>query len=413
MTFLVTTIDSVGARSSFRRDAADAASLREELKAAGHVVVSLAQADPPSGSARNPQYKFHTSTIPQFHNFLISRLSVEMGLRQISAMLRSGVTLLLALETVAEQAAGKFSRRMWQAVGAKIQKGESLSDAMAHTSPAFDDVAIRLAEVGEKTGELSRTLARAADQLEARRNLRAMVVNALAYPLLAVVVAIAVSAYLVVSVIPKLADFLQAGGVPLPAITQMLMDAADFIRGNAAHMAAGAFAFAVIWCALRFFDATREIQDAFLLRLPVTGRILRLSGTAVFSRSMQIMTESGVTLIDALETSAKLLANRRLRRRVNDALASVVAGRTLDEALAQAKEFMPMMRRMAAVGEVAGSLPDAFAETARFHEMLLAMAVKRFGMLIEPIMIVVTGAIVGFVYIAFFVALFAMANTGG
>jgi len=148
-----------------------------------------------------------------------------------------------------------------------------------------------------------------------------------------------------------------------------------------------------------------------LLKLPVAGRILRLSGTALFARSIQIMTESGVPLLDALSTSARLMSNRRFRRRANAAHDGVMRGQSLADSLSPAVEFMPMLVRMAAVGEVSGSLPESFGETAQFHEMMLTMAVRRFGMLIEPVMIVVTGGIVGFVYIAFFMALFAIAGT--
>lgn len=397
--FHVIAIDSGGVRRSFVREAVDAASLRTALKSEGFMPLDMTPEKNSAAPRKSSGFRF------------MSELAVEMGLRQIAAMLHSGVTLLAALETVAGQSAGKAAGRMWRHVADAIEKGGALSDAFAAHSRCFGEVAVRLAEVGEKTGELSRTLSRAADQMEARRNLRAMVVNALAYPLLAVVMAIAVSAYLVVSVIPKLAEFLRTGGVPLPEMTRMLMDVSDWLRNNGLAAGGAISALVALWLLLRQIGAAREFQDAFLLRLPVTGRILRLSGTAVFARSMQIMTEAGVTLIDALETSAKLLVNRRLRKRIDDACSAVVRGQTLDAALAPAVEFMPMMRRMAAVGEVSGSLPEAFGQTANFHEMLLSLAVKRFGMLIEPVMICITGAIVGFVYIAFFVALFAIAGT--
>jgi type IV pilus assembly protein PilC len=168
---------------------------------------------------------------------------------------------------------------------------------------------------------------------------------------------------------------------------------------------------AAVWIAVRLNEPGREIEDAFLLKVPVVGRILRLSGTALFARSMQIMAESGVPLIDTLDTCGRLMANRRFRRRVAATRDGVIQGQSLADSLKPAVEFMPMLRRMAAVGEVSGSLPESFGETARFHEMLLAIAVKRFGILIEPVMIAITGGIVGFVYIAFFMALFAIAGT--
>lgn len=407
MKFIVTAVDGNGARRRFRRDAASSSALLAALKSEGLVALSVV-ADAGDAPGREPSRK---PRISRFGHFLISRFQVEMGLRQIAAMLRSGVTLLVALETVADQAMGKTARRLWLAVAESIEKGDTLSSAFAAYSRCFGEIAVRLADVGERTGELAHTLMRAADQMEARRNLRTMVINALAYPFLAVAMAVGVSVYLVAIVIPKLAEFLTAGGVQLPAITMMLMDISAFMTRNGVEILSFIAIFAVVWWIMRIFSATRELQDALLLRLPVTGKIMRLSGTAMFSRAMQIMTESGVTLIDSLETASKLLTNSRLRRRIDQACAGVIRGKTLDDALKSAVEFMPMMRRMAAVGEVSGSLPDAFGETARFHEMLLAIAVKRFGILIEPVMICITGLIVGFVYIAFFVALFSMAGT--
>jgi type IV pilus assembly protein PilC len=190
----------------------------------------------------------------------------------------------------------------------------------------------------------------------------------------------------------------------------MLMDFSEALREHALVIVLGGAAAAAAWWALRLFPATRELQDALLLKLPVAGRILRISGTAIFARSMEIMTSSGVTLLDGLESAAGILANRRMRSRAVEMRNSVLSGMSLADSVAPAKEFMPMLRHMAAVGEVSGSLPAAFAQTARFHELILALAIKRLGMLVEPVMIVVTGAIVGFVYIAFFMALFAIAG---
>jgi type IV pilus assembly protein PilC len=247
--------------------------------------------------------------------------------------------------------------------------------------------------------------------MEARRNLKTSVVNALVYPLTAVVMAVAVSTFLVVTVIPKVAEFLQSSGTALPPVTQALMDFSAWVNDNGVTIIVSLVLVLAVWFTFRIFPFGREIEDAILMKVPITGRILRLSGTALFARSMQILTESAVPLLDALSTVARLLPNKRLAHRVKSAYESILRGSTLAESLSGAVEFTPMLRRMAAVGEVGGSLPDAFGESAHFHEMLLAIAVKRFGMLIEPVMIVVTGGIVGFVYIAFFMALFAIAST--
>ena len=402
MTYVATAIGADGKRQELVREASDEAALAAALRAGGLLVVSVARQAEPRSKRGDAE--------PPFVWRPMSALDVEMGLRQIAAMLRSGMPLLAALETVAEQSSGARARRVWNRVAASVTRGEPFAAALAASSRRFDDVTVRLADVGEKSGELELTLTRAAEQLNSRRNLRNTVANAFVYPCITVATAIAVSAYLVVAVIPKLADFLRSSGTALPALTQALVGLSEWIVANGAYVVVCVAGVTALWFSARFFSRTRELQDAMLLRVPVVGRVLRLSGTALFSRAMQIMLESGVTLTSALGTAAQLLTNRRLRRRVGAARDAVLAGRPLSKALADAPEFLPMLHRMAAVGETTGALPDTFGETARFHETILALTVKRLGILVEPVMIAVTGAIVGFVYVAFFMALFSIAG---
>ena len=387
---------------TFSREAESRAALMAVLRAEGWLVLDVKEEKEP-GSALPPPW--HPSWLKPVAGF-----DVEMGLRELSSMLRSGITLLSGLRTVAEQAPSPRAKRMWLRVADGVLGGSSFAAALSKQPRRFGEIVVRLSEVGERSGELELAVSRAADQLEARRNLRTAVLNALMYPAVAVLAAAGVSAYLVLAVIPKIAEFLESGGTELPELTRMLMDFSSWVSANGLLVAVWIACAVAAWLAVRMHERGRELEDVLLLRIPVTGRILRLSGTALFARSMQIMTESGVTLLDALSTGARLMRNRRLRRRVQSAHDGVLGGRSLAESLSAAVEFTPMMRHMAAVGEVGGSLPETFGEAARLHEMMLSLAVKRFGMLIEPVMIVVTALIVGFVYIAFFTAIIAMAG---
>ena len=402
MRFEVTAKDTAGVRRTFSRDAETREALMAQLRSEGLLVLDVHE----EIQARELPPFWHLSWLKPVTGF-----DVEMGLRQLASMLRSGVTLLKGLATVQDQAFSPRAKRTWMRVKAHVFQGGSFAEALGKQPKRFGEIVVRLAEVGEKSGELEHAVTRAADQMEARRNLRSAVINALLYPVLAVVMATGVSVYLVVAVIPKISEFLRAGGAELPALTQSLMDFSAWVNTNGLTILACLGGAVAAWCTIRLHEGGRELEDVFLLKIPITGRILRLSGTALFARALQIMLESGVPLLDALATSARLMSNRRFRRRAAAAHDGVMRGLPLAESLAPATEFMPMLGRMAAVGEVSGSLPEAFGETARFHEMLLALAVKRFGMLIEPVMIVVTGCIVGFVYIAFFMALFAIAGT--
>ena len=403
MVFNATVRGADGVRRTVSREAESRAALLGLLRSERVLVLSVEEA--PDAAALPPFW--HPAWLRRMTWF-----DVETGVRQLASMLGSGVTLLAALSTVEEQAACPRALLAWRRVRECVYGGGSFAEALDAQRRRFGEITVRLADVGERSGELEHALSRAADQMESRRNLRAAVVNALVYPLVTVALAVGVSAFLVVSVIPKLSEFLRQGGVALPAMTEMLMDVSDFVRSEGWTIALGAGGAVALWWLVRLFAVGRELEDVLLLRLPVAGRILRLSGTALFSRAMQIMVESGVTLLDALDVGERLMSNRRFRRRVHDAREGVTRGAALAESLRPAREFMPMLARMAAVGEVTGSLADSFGEVARFHEMLLALAIKRFGMLIEPVMICVTGGIVGFVYIAFFMAIFAIAGAG-
>ena len=402
MFFKVTARDATGITRTQEREAESRSALMVRLRTEHVVVLSI------------EEVRTHDGLPPFWHPAWLKPMTgfdVEMGLRQLASMLRSGVTLVKSLATVAEQSLSPRDQRTWQDVRNTIERGGTFAAALAQHPRHFSEIVIRLVEVGEKSGELERAVTRDADQMEAKRNLRMAVMNALLYPFIAVSMAIGVSTYLVIAVIPKLAEFLTAGGAELPPITQMLLDFATWVQLNGLNILIGLAAAILVWIVIRLHSIGHEIEDAFLLRIPITGRILRLAGTALFSRSMQIMTESGITLIDSLATAARLMTNRRFRRRVATSHDAILRGESLEASLRPAVEFTPMLRRMVAVGEVSGALPETFSELARFHEMLLALAIKRFGMLIEPVAICISGTIVGFVYIAFFMALFAMAGT--
>ncbi len=404
MVLTATVKDKAGVTRQIVREALSSRELAAALREEGMVVIRVVETAHGTAEAKKGRV---------FSLFgKMSSFAVEMGLRQLSSMLLGGVTLLVALRTVAEQAPSRKAKALWDDVADKIFAGGSFAHALECDMKTFGAVTVRLAEVGERSGELERAMRRAADQLESARNLRTAVVNALVYPVLTLLMTFGVSAYLVGVVIPKLGEFLGESGGELPRITRLLLDVSDWFGDYALYLALGAFAAAALWWVLRQSDSGREAQDVLLLKIPVVGKILRVAGTAIFARSVQIMTESGVTLLDALDTAAKIVSNTRLKRRARESRALITAGSSLADSLSRAKEFMPMLRHMAAVGEVSGSLPGAFGETARFHELVLSITIKRLGILIEPVMIAVTAGIVGFVYIAFFMALFAIATAG-
>ncbi len=336
-------------------------------------------------------------------------IHVEVLLEQLAVMLRSGLELVTALQTLSTQAETTALRRICRGLIEEVRGGDSLAEAMSRHR-AFPPIAVQLVRVGEATGKLDLVLDRAAAYMARSRKTLVSVLSALAYPLVVAAAAIGVSAYLVICVIPELAKFLRAMGRTLPAITQSLLDVSDGIVALGPAVVA-LFATALIGLGLVYFWPPGRLQiDRCLLRVPVLGRLLRMSGTVTFASSLSVMLRSGVTLKDSLETIAQLHRNRFLASRVELAKESVVRGTGLASPLAAPHGHTPMLSSMIAVGEQSGEMDEVLEQVAGFHESQLESSLKRFSALIEPAIIVVVGGVVGYVYLAFFVALI---GTGG
>lgn len=405
--FEATVRTSAGKRERVKRIAATQREATSSLRDEGHVILSVKELSEDGAASGSLPPPWHPSWLKPMGPF-----DIEIGFRQLASMLKSGVSILVALETVAKQAMSPRASKVWFNLYEMVSSGISLSSALSKCNGIFSAVTIELVKVGEQAGELDSSLLHASRQLESQRNLRSMVVNALTYPIFAVVMALSVSVFLVVSVIPKIGDFLQSGGASLPAITQLLLDISEWIRINGLLLIIFTVAFLAFIAALKMTSAGRLFLSTVLLRIPVVGNIQRLSGTASFARAMEMLVQSGVTLVEALDVVRPLLSNARLSLCVRDAYEAVIRGETLASVLRKPGAFTPMLGQMVAVGETSGSLPEAFGEVARFHESMLKVTIRRFSVTIEPIMIIITGLIVGFVYLAFFLALFSMASAG-
>lgn len=386
-----------GATLSRVLEAPSRAEAHRALRAEGNLVLSLEEQAPPAPAKKS------FSILPP------GALDIEFGLQQLATMLRSGLPLLAALRTTAEQSVRPATARMWNRVADRIESGGTLLSAMEATR-RFDPYTLALVRIGEQSGELDSAMTRAAAHREQVRTTRALLVNATIYPALVVLLTVAVVSLMVLKVIPQIEEFLLNANAELPWLTRLLLDVSSAVRDRAPHVLLALAAAAVAIFLVRLHPAGRRFTDGLLLRVPVTGNLLRLSATAVAARGLSILLESGVTLLDSLQTVSTLLRNRRLRQRIDDARDAVIRGLPLADALAPATEFPPMLSRMAAVGESTGTLAAALAEVARYHENRLLAAIRRFGVLIEPVLILVVGGIVGFVYTAFFMALFSLAT---
>jgi len=332
----------------------------------------------------------------------------ELLLHQLAAMLASGLELTPSLKELAEYAPKPRIRNLCNRLSHAVEEGSTFSAALLQFS-SFPPVVAKLAHVGEETGELPVTLKRAADFLEKRRQTIGSLFSALAYPVVVAIAACSVAAYLVGWAIPKLATFLHAMGRTLPSMTQSLIDLSRLVQTYGPLFTVLMISSLTALALLYLSKPGRYGIDRILLRLPLVGRLLQMAETQQLASSLALMLRSGVLLQDALDTAASLHRNHFLADRVRQQRMRIARGQGLTQSFGDAG-FAPMLRSMVGVGEKTGDLPNALEHVANFYATQVDTSIKRMARLIEPAIILFVGGMVGYVYVAFFMALL---STGG
>ena len=392
--------DSTGASRAGIVDANTRSAAASQLRARGLIVIGV---DPVTTKSESKTGIDYAGWLPP------RSVDVELSLQQLAMMVKGGMPLLTSIISLIEQAPRKSLGNIWQVVVKKIQSGDSLSKAMQEHS-CFPDFVVQLVRVGERTGELPPVLHRAVTTMRSRRRGVQEVSSALIYPLLVVCVAIGVTVYMVVYLIPRLEIYLQSLGKNMPAMTQNLVNVSGWMRQY--YSLVGIIACGLIVFGLVFYRSKegRMWADRIALRIPFIGRLFKLCETSTFARSLSVMLGSGITLIDGLGTVEKLLYNRFTAKTVSDTRTKIIQGRNFADAIDEGNAFSPMLRRMIAVGQQSGDLKGVLEEVADFHENQFQASIRRLNAILTPALTVGVGAIVGYVYIAFFVALLAAGN---
>lgn len=338
----------------------------------------------------------------------ITSEDIEHEFHQIAVMLRSGISLLDALNmTLRHCRIG--CRSTWQDLAKRIQQGSSFTDALSQHK-IFSNFTIQLIRVGEQTGHLNIVMDQASEEMKASRKLKKQIISALRYPAFTLLFAIGLVVYMLTSIIPEIKKLLLIMGKPMPPLTQALIDVSDWFVTNGLNI--GIF-FTLLSAAFILFynlPVSRWWMDRISLRLPLFGYVLRLSGTVLFARAMGLLLRSGVVIVDALETMEKLHNNKFMASKIGITRERVMQGSSLIEPLENDSGYMPLLLQMIRVGESSGTLDNILLEMTSYHDELLQQAVARLTGMIAPIMTVFVGGIVGLVYAAFLVAMFSAAG---
>lgn len=299
----------------------------------------------------------------QWFNRAISAAELALITRQMATLVEAALPIESALLAVAEQCEKPRLQNMMMAVRSKVVEGYSLAEGLAEFPHVFDHLFRSMVAAGEKSGHLDSVLNRLADYTEQRQHMRSQIMMASIYPVVMLVIALAVVAILLAFVVPKITEQFIHMGQQLPFLTLLIIASSDFIKSYGLLLVFAVMLLVIVVQKLLKNPQRRLAYDKKLLQVPVIGRISKGVNTARFARTLAIMNASGVPLLEGMRISGEVLGNSYMKVAVADASARVREGTSLRNALEQTKLFPPMMLHMIASGEKSGQL-DAMLERA-------------------------------------------------
>ncbi len=341
----------------------------------------------------------------------VRALQVELALQQMAVTVRSGMTLSAAIDLLRQQSERQAIGRVWQAVLNRLQAGVSLSQAL-QSHRCFPEFVVQLIRVGEQTGQLAPVIDRCVETMRRRRLAQQELTSAAIYPVLVILLAMVATTYMVTYLIPRLELYLVSLGKQLPTMTLQLLGTTHWLRDNAVWLATAVAAVAAALVAVWYWPAGRLRLDQVALKTPVLGKMICLRESASFSRITSMLLSSGITLAESLSSVSALLGNRYLGQLVREGREKILRGGQLADALDRRVGFSPVLISMIRVGEQTGDLTRVLSEATDYHEVQYAGLARRIQAAATPALILTIGGVVGYVYVAFFVALFAGGAAG-
>jgi type IV pilus assembly protein PilC len=333
--------------------------------------------------------------------------------RQIATMIDAGLPLVQCIEILAIQQPNKQLREALTEIRENLEGGSTFAAALKRHPMIFTPLYANMVEAGEAGGLLDTVLTRLAGYIEKAMNLRRKIKGALIYPATIVTVAIAVVIFLLVFVIPTFKSLFQGFGAALPLPTQIVLELSRLVRQHLLTVI-GLLVMAVL--SLRFYYRTekgKRVIDGILLWAPVVGELIRKVSVAKFTRTLGTLVSSGIPILDGLDITAKTAGNKVVEEAVLKTRSSIAEGKTIAEPLKACGVFPPMVVQMISVGEQTGSLDSMLTKIADFYDAEVDQAVSNLTALLEPMLMVFLGIVVGGVIIAMYLPIFKLVSVVG
>jgi type IV pilus assembly protein PilC len=330
--------------------------------------------------------------------------------RQFSTMINAGLPLVQALDILSRQSENKALQDVTRQVVYDVESGNTVADALRKHPHAFTDLYVNMVAAGEAGGILDTILMRLATFLEKSDALMGKVKSAMVYPAVICSVAVIAIVVLLIFVIPVFENMFASVNMALPLPTRVVIGLSKFLTGY--WWAVGGGIYGTIFLIQRYYATPggRLNIDKFMLQIPVLGDLLRKSAVSRFTRTLGTLISSGVSILDGLEITARTAGNRVIHDAIMESRASIAGGDTISAPLEKSQVFPPMVISMIAVGEQTGGLDEMLSKIADFYDTEVDTAVSALLSLMEPVMIVFLGVVVGGMVVAMYLPIFDMIN---
>jgi len=341
----------------------------------------------------------------------VSTAELAISTRQFSTLISAGLPLEASLSTLSEQTEDKRLGQVLSQVREKVSEGGSLVNSLKDHKNVFSDIYISIVGAGEASGNLDVVLLRLADFLEKQASLRSKVRSAFVYPIFMFVIGSGVLAFMMTFVIPKITKIFEESQKALPYSTVILINTSNFITEY--YYLIFIFLVGLTYIVLRYIktDKGKEQKDRLSLKIPIFGKINRMVILARITRTLGTLLSSGIPLLDALRIGGEVSGNQVYINSLQNVSENVKEGTSLARPLEQSGVFPPMMTRMIAVGEQTGELEEMLNKVADSYDQQVETTLSALTSLLEPIMIVVMGGIVGFIVFAILLPIFDITST--
>jgi len=393
-TYVFKAMDMTGAKASGEVEAESKQIVADQLKQRGLIVLDIAD----KHGSKQLTLGFLNRIKPQ---------DLTIMTRQMATMVNSGMTILRTLYVLEAQTENERLAETIKAVRKDVEAGLALSDALERHPKVFNPLFVAMTRAGETGGMLDQALERVADQLESADSLRRQVKAAMAYPIVVMVFAFSVLIALVVFLVPVFIGVFKQFGGDLPTITKFTVALSHAMTGYWWAIIAGVFGAVTAFRKWKVTPRGRKSWDSFRLRIPMKiGDIVQKIALARWSRTLSALVSAGVPLMQALEITGQTAGNWCIEKAMGDVIESVRQGGTIAEPLKDAAVFPGMVTHMIGVGEETGALDTMLSKIADFYEDQVGAAVKQLASILEPVMIIIVGGMVGFIVISMYMPLF-------